>query len=98
MTVPAAPVISGSRGGPGNTAVALYPNPAPGGRFTLAGAAPGPLDVTVLDLSGRIVLQQQLVAGSQSLLLALPPTAAAGVYVVRVRSAGSTAVRRLAVE
>ena len=98
VTVPAAPVISGSRGGPGSAAVALYPNPAPGGRFTLAGAAPGPLDVTVLDLSGRIVLRQQLVAGPQPLLLALPPTAAAGVYVVRVRSAGSTAVRRLAVE
>ena len=98
VTVPAVPVISGSRGSTGNTAVTLYPNPAPGGRFILAGAAPGPLDVTVLDLSGRIVLQQQLVAGPQPLLLALPPTAAAGVYVVRVRSAGSMVVRRLAVE
>ena len=98
VTVPAAPVISGSRGGTGSAAVVLYPNPAPGGRFTLAGAAPGPLALTVLDLSGRIVLQQQLVAGSQPVLLALPATAAAGVYVVRVRSAGSTVVRRLAVE
>ena len=54
--------------------------------------------MTVLDLSGRIVLQRELVTGSQALLLALPPTAAAGVYVVRMRSAGSTVVRPLAVE
>ena len=98
VTVPVVPVISGTRGATGSAAVALYPNPAPGGRFALAGATAGPLDVTVLDLSGRVVLQRQLVAGPQPLLLALPLTVAPGVYAVRVRTAGGTVVRRLVVE
>jgi hypothetical protein len=80
VTVPAAPVISSTRGTMGSEAVALYPNPAPGGRFSLAVAAPGPLSVTVLDLSGRVVALYQLVAGPQPLRLGLPPTVSPGVY------------------
>jgi len=98
VTVPAAPVVSGSRGAIGGPAVALYPNPAPGGRFTLAGVEPGPLDVAVLDLSGRVLLRRQLVAGPQPLLLELPSPVPPGVYVVRIRTAGSSVVRRLVVE
>ena len=52
--------------------MSLYQSPAPAGRFALAGTAPGPLDVTGLDLSGRIVFQRRLVAEPQPLLLALP--------------------------
>ncbi len=98
VTVPAAPVISGTRGATSSETLAIYPNPAPGGRFSLAGAAPGPLSVTVLDLSGRVVALHQLVAGPQPLRLDLPSTVRPGVYAVRVRTAGSTAVQRLVVE
>ena len=98
VTVPAAPVVSASRNAAGNAALALYPNPAPDGRFTLAGAAPGPVTLTVLDLSGRVLLTRQLVAGTQPLLLELPGTVRAGVYAVRVGTAGGSVVRRLVVE
>ena len=87
VTVPMAPVVSGTRGVSSSEAVALYPNPAPGGRFELAGAAPGPLSLTVLDLSGRVVVVRELVAGPQPLRLELPPTVPPGVYAVRVRTA-----------
>ncbi len=98
VTVPAAPVVSGTRGGTGSEPVVLFPNPAPGGRFAVAGTGPGPLSVTVLDLSGRVIVQRQLVAGPQPLQVELPPTVPPGVYAVRVRTAGSTVVRRLVVE
>ena len=98
VTVPAAPVVSGTRGGTGSEPVVLFPNPAPGGRFAVAGAVPGPLSVTVLDLSGRVIVLRQLVAGPQPLQVALPPTVPPGVYAVRVRTAGGTVVRRLVAE
>ena len=98
VTVPAASVVSGTRGATGGETVALYPNPAPGGRFELAGAAPGPLSITIMDLSGRVVVLRQLIAGPNPLRLELPPTVPPGVYAVRVRMAESTVVRRLVVE
>ena len=102
ITVPAVPVVSSSPAPAGSpaVAVALYPNPAPGGRFAITGAVPGPLAITVLDLTGRVVLLRQLVAGQQPLPVALelPQPIAPGVYAVRVHTAGSTVVRRLVVK
>ncbi|MBC8082377.1 MAG: VCBS repeat-containing protein [Hymenobacter sp.] len=75
----------------------LYPNPAPAGRFWLESAAAGPADVTVTDLAGRVVWQRRLASLEQPQQLQLP-SAAAGMYVVRVRTAAGTAVRRVMAE
>ena len=96
ITVPGAAVVTASRNPAGSPEISLYPNPAPGGRFAVTTSAAGALDVTVLDLAGREVLAQRLVAGQQA--LALPARTAQGVYLVRVRTAQGTATRRLVVE
>ncbi|MGI4886826.1 MAG: FG-GAP-like repeat-containing protein [Janthinobacterium lividum] len=96
VTVPGPATVTGTRGPGGSVAFSLYPNPAPGGRFRLASPVAGPLDVTVLDLSGRAVFARQLAVGQQQ--LELPPATAPGVYLVRINTAQGAAVRRLVVE
>ncbi|MBC8084842.1 MAG: T9SS type A sorting domain-containing protein, partial [Hymenobacter sp.] len=93
VTVPAAPVVSGTRTAGAGT-VSLYPNPAPDGRFWVESSSPG--EVTVLDLSGRVVLKEQ-VPGRLPRQLQLF-SAAKGIYLLRVRTAEGTTTRRLAVE
>jgi hypothetical protein len=74
----------------------VYPNPTSGGGFWLKSPAAGPADVTVLDLSGRVVWQGRLASLQQP--QRVPLAVAAGLYVVRVRTAAATLARRLAVE
>ncbi|GAA4015635.1 hypothetical protein GCM10022408_31230 [Hymenobacter fastidiosus] len=96
VTVP--PVISTAAAGPLPAAkLQLYPNPAPAGRCWLEAPAAGPAEVTVADLAGRVVWQQRLASLQQPQLLQLPP-GAAGLYVVKVRTAEGVVVRRVLVE
>ncbi|WP_310396935.1 FG-GAP-like repeat-containing protein [Hymenobacter sp.] len=94
VTVPAAPVVSGTRNPAGAGMVSLYPNPAPDGRFWVESSSPG--EATVLDLSGRVVLKEQ-VPGRLPRQLQLS-SAAKGLYLLRIRTAEGTTTRRLAVE
>lgn len=96
VTVPGAAVVTATSGAAGSPTFSLYPNPAPGGHFTVTSPGAAALDVTVLDLTGREVLTQRLTAGQQA--LALPAGTAQGVYLVRVRTSQGTATRRLLVE
>jgi hypothetical protein len=73
-------------------ALQVWPNPSAGGTMQVQGPAPGQT-VQVLDALGRVVATGRMPAQGV-LSLALPPTAAAGLYVVR--SAGQ--VRQLVVE
>ena len=69
----------------------ISPNPgaAPALRLTLPRAQT--LDVQILDLTGRVVQQQQVAAGAGTTNLALPAESlAAGVYVVEARTATET--------
>ena len=97
VTVPSTAVVTATAGPAASLVFSLYPNPAPGGRFAVASPAAGPLDLTVLDLSGREVLRQRLVSTLQPQLFELPAATAQGVYLVRIHSAQGTAVRRLVV-
>lgn len=93
ITVPQ--VLSTTAGAPATT-LEVYPNPTSGGGFWLKSPAAGPADVTVLDLSGRVVWQGRLASLQQP--QRVPLAVAAGLYVVRVRTAAATMARRLAVE
>lgn len=97
VVVPAAAVVTATRSA-GGVEFSLYPNPAVAGRFQLASPAPGPLDVTVFDLTGRVVLARRLAAGQAAQVIELPAATAPGTYLVRVGTAQGTAVRRLTVE
>lgn len=77
--------------------VNLYPNPAPTGRFWLKSEVAGPADVTIIDLTGRIVGQHRLTSLLQPQQLQLP-SAATGMYMVRVRTATGTTTHRMTVE
>ncbi len=77
---------------------ALGPNPA---RTSLslrsASRWSGPVDVTVTDVAGRVVLKRVLgseASGTSEWQLPLPPSLPAGVYLLRARGGGTTAVRR----
>ena len=75
--------------------VELYPNPASGGVFWLKGSAAGHAAVTVLDLAGRVLWQQQLV--SVQVPQQVSAVLAAGVYVVQVCTEAGTVSRKLTV-
>ena len=97
LTVPAPATLTSTQSPAGNVVFSVFPNPAPAGVFQLMSATPGPAEVTILDLSGRVLLTRQLVFGPRPMPLTLPPAARAGVYLVRVRTSGGLATRRLAV-
>lgn len=97
VTVPLVPLLTAGRHAQGTASIDLYPNPAAAGRFWLASPQTGPLEVAVLDLAGRPVFTARLAAG-QARQVQLPPATAAGLYLVRVRSAQETITRRLVVE
>lgn len=78
-------------------ALAVAPNPAAADFARLDYALPlsGPAEVSVLDVTGRCRLRQELAAGrSGSVRLDLHGLAD-GVYLVRLEAAGSSAVARL---
>ncbi|PJJ58964.1 T9SS type A sorting domain-containing protein [Hymenobacter chitinivorans] len=85
------PVVSLTRDGgeARTTTVALAPNPASSYTVVqLSAPATGPLQVTVTDLTGRLVLQQALIGANSQ--LRLPAALPAGTYLVRVNGAGIT--------
>ena len=99
VTVPAPALVSRRRPAAAPADLHLSPNPArAGGRCYLSGAAPGPVEVTLLDLSGRLVLTRRLPAAAAPTPLDLPPTLPAGTYLLRVRTDQGTATRRLLLE
>jgi hypothetical protein len=72
--------------------LALYPNPATD-YVQVSLPQTGPATVALRDLAGRQVLAPQALAASQR--LRLPASLATGVYLLEVRQAGETAVRRI---
>ncbi|MGI4741565.1 MAG: CotH kinase family protein [Janthinobacterium lividum] len=73
-------------------ALQLYPNPASGSLSVEFGT--GPYQIMVQDMSGKNLLQTNVASGrSQVSIQSLP----AGLYLVRVKSATSTAVQKLVV-
>ncbi|MBC6697742.1 FG-GAP-like repeat-containing protein [Hymenobacter puniceus] len=90
------PQVLSTISGVAATTLDVYPNPTSGGGFWLKSPAAGPADVTVLDLSGRVVWQGRLASLQQP--QRIPLAVAAGLYVVRVRTAAATLARRLVVE
>ncbi|UOQ55149.1 T9SS type A sorting domain-containing protein [Hymenobacter cellulosivorans] len=84
---PVANITRGTADGRAVT-VALAPNPA--SDYTtvhLSSPATGPLQVTVTDLTGRLVLEQKLTDPTNS-QLRLPATLPAGTYLVQVNGTG----------
>ena len=89
-------VLSATAGRSATQTVVLYPNPASGGAFWLIGSAAGRAAVTVLDLAGRVVWQQQL--ASLQLPQQVSAALATGVYVVQVLTEAGTVSRKLTVQ
>lgn len=77
--------------------VELYPNPAPNGRFWLKSETAGPAEVSIIDLTGRVVWQRRLTSVLQPQQLQLP-SATTGMYIVRVRTAMGTTTQRMTVQ
>ncbi|SHL94963.1 T9SS type A sorting domain-containing protein [Hymenobacter psychrotolerans] len=80
----------------GAVALALYPNPSLDGWFRVDASrlqAAGTL--TVLDLTGRLVLSRPVEPRREPVPVQLPAASAAGVYVVRLVAAGQTWTTRL---
>ena len=86
-------LLAGALRAKGETGLALFPNPAPGGAATLTGAQPGTV-VTMYDALGRFVTSATAdTTGPAALALpagSYPVGLPTGVYVVR---AGSKALR-----
>jgi hypothetical protein len=78
---------------------ALFPNPASSQvTLRLPAKTSGSVQVTLTDLSGRLVLVQTL-PGSAEMVVPLPPSVAAGVYLVQVQSTGfSSKPQRLVIQ
>jgi len=74
--------------------VQIFPNPAPGGNFTLALPPTTAATVRVLNLSGREVYRTELRAGGSRTVAA---GLGAGVYLVQIATASLTATRKLVV-
>ena len=73
----------------------LYPNPAHR-RLTVLLPTPGPAQVALHDLTGRVVLPLAPLAPDGTLVL--PATLAAGCYLLEVRQGTATAMRRITKE
>lgn len=79
-------------------AFTLFPNPASGQvTLRLPAAVSGAVRVVLTDLSGRSVLTQTL-RGSTEVVLRLPPSLVAGVYLLRVQGAGAAKPQRLVIQ
>jgi len=72
----------------------IHPNPAADVLYIDLGAATGISDVSIVDLTGRTVIQRSLSQGLQQLQVDELP---AGVYLVEVRTGAARGVRRLVV-
>lgn len=73
--------------------VTVYPNPAPGGKFTIAGLS-GTERIELLDLSGKICAVR---AAAGTTILELQPACPAGLYMIRItREDGKLITRKIA--
>jgi hypothetical protein len=92
-------VLAAEAGRPAPAAGYVFPNPVRAGRSTIklrgltAGWAKGPVRLSLLDASGRL-LRSGVTGPDSEVELALP----AGVYVVRLAGAGTTCTRKLVVQ
>ena len=79
----------------------LYPNPSTGS-FLIEGRLnnPGPLTITLMELNGRVLLQQnrESVAGSFRFEVQVPPATPAGVYQLSLQTPEGRISRKLVVE
>ncbi|MGI4743775.1 MAG: T9SS type A sorting domain-containing protein [Janthinobacterium lividum] len=84
---------------PTPSAFALFPNPASGQvTLRLPAKASGSVQVTLTDLSGRLVLTQTL-PGSTEMAVRLPASVGAGIYLFQMQGAGfSSKPQRLVVQ
>ncbi|MEZ0483570.1 sialate O-acetylesterase [Fibrella aquatica] len=77
------------------TTVSLWPNPAPGGQFSVHLSSPTSGLLQVLDVQGSVKLEQQLVNATQvPVSLTGYPT---GMYLIRIRRGADTLVQKLVV-
>jgi len=84
--------VLGTQGPAQAVALQLYPNPASGSISVEFGT--GPYQLSVQNMNGKTLLQTSIASGrSQVAIQSLP----AGMYMVRVKSATSTAVQKLVV-
>ncbi len=68
----------------------VFPNPFSGGTLFIRNDNPQPMDATLLDVSGRIILQTQVRDNAIEI-----PNQAPGMYFLQVRQNGNVAVRKL---
>ena len=82
-----------------DAALSVYPTSSPSGQYTLAAPAQPAIlntELTVLDLTGRVVLRQPAPAGSSgSRALALPAGLAPGLYTLRLDAPTGPLTRKL---
>ncbi|MFT3884291.1 MAG: FG-GAP-like repeat-containing protein [Flavobacteriales bacterium] len=91
-------VYVGSTGidGSAASALAVYPNPATGLLNIDLGALTGPVDLDLLDITGRAVISRRVPAANGIETLGLEGIAAGG-YGLRIRSNAGTVIRRVVV-
>lgn len=77
-----------------NPDIQVFPNPVPGGNFSVQLPAGTAATITVADLGGRIIYRQQVSASGSR---AIPASLAAGAYVVQIATASAVATRKLVV-
>lgn len=84
-----------------NSRLEVYPNPATGDRITLAlsGLEKGKYQISLVDLSGRIVLHQQVNVdgGSYTGTLQLPSAIATGIYNLKVSGSTTSLTERIVI-
>ena len=88
----AAGTATATTAGAQDARIQLFPNPAPGGNFTVALPAGTAATITVADISGRVVFRQQL-RGSRAVRAGL----GAGAYVVQIQTVEGVVTRKLLV-
>ncbi|GAB3856930.1 hypothetical protein GCM10028822_29880 [Hymenobacter terrigena] len=71
--------------------IRLYPNPAPGGAFSVQLPFGAPAVLTVADISGRVVLRREISSGLSEIRAGL----GAGAYMVRIATAEGVVTRKL---
>jgi hypothetical protein len=83
--------------GPGTSGISVYPNPASGSFTIVPGTGnPGPVSITLFDLTGRIVLERKTGGISPERIdVSLLP---AGLYFLKLETKNGFTVIRLIIE
>ena len=83
----------GITGGPTRASVRIYPNPS-NGNFTIEWE--GDMQrISLLDLTGRVMLDEQRLGGSASLNVNIPETFANGIYYLKLETDDGELIRKL---